>query len=367
MLRTSKLWSARRGSNAAVFALSMVPSFGFAALSIDLGFQRAAHAQLQASVDSIAESGASRLDGSDDGVADAKVLVDNLLAAHEVFGHQLDGAVNGVEFGTWSSKDGFHAGGEASELNAVRVNSRMPDLPSMFAMSFGRDSLGVSAESTAVAGPGGNPGAASEVECFIPLAIPGCLIHDDDMHLEDMSFKLSSDKEDTTGWAGLGEHPSASYVKSMISDCTSSGPAEVEDGIKLDNGKKTSGLKALSAAVNASSTPWDEDKYGPMPAQLDGSSVTNYGNVYEGPILFFNKPGEDFCDGDGGKFTGDAEIMAFGWGVVYDVREGGKLGEEIKMRLDVREDHEVDGSSDGSAPDVGVIAPGNGGVSYVIP
>ena len=283
-----------------------------------------------------------------------------------MFGHGLDTGVNGVDFGVYSDKHGFSPGGDASELNAVRVNSRMANLPSMFALSFGRKDLAVSAGSVAVTGPGGSPSAATEVECFIPLAIPSCLMSDD-MALKDMSFKLSSDKEDTTGWAGLGEHPSASYIKDMIGNCTSSGPASIDDGIKLDNGKKTSGLKALSDAINGSTTKWDESKYGPIPDQLAGSDVTNFGYVYEGPIMFFNKPGEDFCDGDGGKFNGDAEISAFGWGVVYDIREGGKLGEEIKMRLDVTEDHVVDGSSDGSAPDVGVHAPGNGGVSYVIP
>lgn len=366
MLRRFNHLGSRRGSNATLFAISLVPSFGFAALSIDMGFQRAAHAQLQASVDSIAESGASRLDGTEEGVADAKALVEELIAIHDVFGHTLNTGANAVDFGTWSPDDGFMAGGDPTDLNAVRVNSRLANLPSMFAVTFGRKELGVSAEATAVTGPGGSPAAADEVECFIPLAIPGCLMSDE-MALQDMSFKLSSDKEDTTGWAGLGEHPSASYVKDMIGDCTSSGPASIEDGITLDNGKKTSGLMALTDAINASTTKWDEAKYGPMPAQLAGSDVSNYGYIYEGPIMFFSKDGEDFCDGDGGKFNGDAEITAFGWGVVYDVRQGGKLGEEIKMRLDLAENHVVEGSTDGSAPDLGVHAPGNGGVSYVIP
>ena len=46
MQRNPNGLASRRGSNATLFAISLVPSFGFAALSIDMGFQRAAHAQL---------------------------------------------------------------------------------------------------------------------------------------------------------------------------------------------------------------------------------------------------------------------------------------------------------------------------------
>ncbi|MFN7145052.1 MAG: pilus assembly protein TadG-related protein, partial [Myxococcota bacterium] len=56
--------SRRRGNTATIVALSMTGLIGFAALTIDMGYARLVHQQLENTSEAAARAGAARLDGT---------------------------------------------------------------------------------------------------------------------------------------------------------------------------------------------------------------------------------------------------------------------------------------------------------------
>ena len=142
----------RRGSIAVVLAIVLVVTIAVAALVIDLGYARLVQAQLQAAADASALAGVSELNGTDEGMDQARltaVEVASLNLAHGE-GVVLDpndaNAANGdVVLGTWDGAS-FSPNTVADEVNAVQIIARETELvPLLSAVAFQREELGAGA------------------------------------------------------------------------------------------------------------------------------------------------------------------------------------------------------------------------------
>jgi hypothetical protein len=196
-------------------------------------------------------------------------------------------------------------------------------------------------------------------DCFLPIALPDCYFDQDDDGIENMVLKLQPAGIDNAGWGRMNAAWDNTYNKAQITDNCSSGTGYVGDQVFLGNGIATSSLKELDDALEGSSTTWDASTYGDEPDQLccddKGkmiSTLKNFGNTLEGPIILFDD--DSYCtdaDGDGkfdgGSFNGNKTTTGFAWGVIFDVSEKGDAAtRNFQMHIDMTGEHHV-GSSGG--------------------
>jgi hypothetical protein len=324
-----------------VVALCLGILLGISALVVDLGYLGAAQAQLQAAADAASHAGAMQLDGTADGVVAAEQAAIDLASFNTVAGEPvvLDPST-GVETGVWDIPSStFTPGGTALEINAVRVLARRDDLPAWFAnAAFGEETLAASVVSVAHKQDAG----AAEVECFIPLGIPGCLIDDvygmDGINMVDLV--LNPPGVNNVAWARPGANPNANWLRSQLWDCEQDGSLSVDDSVDLNNGVINSALKAMADEVEASGSVWDTDLWGPLPSQHSRSGIkkSSYGNTLEGPIAVYED--DAFCSSPG-PMNGTYPVAGFVWGAIYDVATSGPAAQRtIRMRIDTTQSHE---------------------------
>jgi Flp pilus assembly protein TadG len=351
--RTARLPSrARGGMVVVVVALVLGVLLGISALVVDLGYLGASQAQLQAATDASSHAGAMQLDGTDDGLANASQAALDLASFNEVAGEpvQLDDTTD-IELGIWDIPTStFTAGGDTIEINAVRVTARRDDLPAWFAnAAFGEEVLAASAVSIAHRQFTG----AGEVECFIPLAVPGCWIEDtgpDQVNFYDLV--LNPVGANNVAWARPEANPNGSWLRNQIWNCEYDGNIDVGTSMELNNGVINSALAALAGEVEASSTVWDESKWGPLPPQetRSGISPLQYGHTLEGPIAVFEN--DSYCSSPS-AMNGTEAVSGFVWGAIYEVVTSGKVADRtIKLRLETTEAYDMGVAAGG--PDYGV-------------
>jgi hypothetical protein len=170
----------RRGQTAVVVALSATVLFSFGALAVDMGFARAVRVELQNGADAAAHAAVQQLDGTDVGLATARGMAVAVAAQNVAAGTPiaLDANAANAEdgdlvLGIWDYDAGtFTPSTDATLVNAAKANAGLAALPTFFARIMGTNSVAVGARSVMVQETGG----ASEVDCFLPLAIPDCLI-----------------------------------------------------------------------------------------------------------------------------------------------------------------------------------------------
>ncbi len=335
-----------------VVALCLGILLGISALVIDLGYLSASQAQLQAAADAASHAGALQLDGTDAGVAAASQAAVDVGGFNSVAGEALDlDDTTDVELGIWDiDASSFTAGGDAVDINAVRVTARRDDLPAWFAhAAFGEDALAASAVSIAHRQLTG----AGRVDCFLPLAVPSCFI---DTYGTDMAgyydLLLNPPGVNNVAWARPLANPNAAWLRNQLWDCDYDGPLEVDTNLELNNGVINSALTAMADMVEASDTSWDPAHWGALPAQEPRSGIdpSLYGHTLEGPIAVFDN--DSYCTSPG-PMNGTEAISGFVWGAVYEVVTSGPVGKRtIKLRLETTESYDMGTGAGG--PDYGV-------------
>lgn len=284
----------RRGNYAMVLLLALLVLLGFVSLVVDLGYQRVVGLQLQHGVEAAAHAGAAYLEQTDAGVTYARETARDVGALALVDGQPLE--VDGVatargwatsEVGVWDGAT-FTAGGDLAEINALQVVGHN-DLDTLIArLAFGRNHMGVNAVATAVAPP---PTGAGRVNCFLPIAIPDCLLTDNGpAGLQDLTLRFSPAGTDNAGWANPNGPVSASYIRDQLGACDHSGEAEVGEPVSLQSGVVASALSELVTAVEGSATSWNPDLWGPLPSRDPHSGIASarYGNTLEGVVFLFD-------------------------------------------------------------------------------
>jgi hypothetical protein len=350
----------RSGSTIVFFALGLTVMIGAVALAVDIGAARLVRAELQNVSDASAMAGAMRLDGTDEGLYDARVAAVDLaalnMAARETVVLDLNTANDAdgdVVLGFWDSDAGVFTPSMDPELvDTVVVRAFHPDLATVFAgIAFGRDTIDVAAASTVWQPP---PVAAGKVDCFLPLAVPSCLFDEyPDQDVLDVDLVLNPDGGDNVGWAMLGtSSASASAIRDQIDNCESSGDVETTEIVQLNNGEITTVLRTLGDAIVDSDTAWDTETFGEQPDAYSKSYVDKeggYGNTYGGPLIVFDEP-----DCTNVKFNGDEAVKGFVYAYVYDVvAQGSASDKNIKVRIDVANEY-VYGTGDGGTLENGV-------------
>ncbi len=352
----------RRGNAAIIVGLSLVLLLGAAAVVIDLGYGRLTREQLQNAADAAALAATARLDGTDAGLDDARATALSLAAANMAGGaavtldeNAANDAAGDVVLGVYDDSTGdFTPSTDAALVNAVEVRARIPALGLFVApVALGKNTLAVGAISRTYAETGG----AGATECFIPLGMPACLVdHYGLTGLQNVTLKLNPPSIDNVGYARPNGSPNAAWTRDQLTDCQNSGEVAIGDPLGLQNGTAVSALAEFITALEASTTTWDTAKWGALPAQDGQSSVraAKYGQTFEGVVPVFDG-GNSFCVGSGGTFNGNAPLVGFVWGAVYDVINKGSSGNRtIKMRLDFTQTY--DEGSDVGGPEWGVTA-----------
>lgn len=350
----------RRGNVAVNVALFSVLLLSMGAFGVDLPYARVVRMELEQATEAAAHAGAAQLDGTVEGVAAAGATARSLALVHSAGGSVVQ--PDAVETGVWDD-DTFTPSTDATRANAVRVTASRPELALFFSpAAFSRRTVAVGGRAIAVKDFGG----ASELDCFLPLAVPQCLIEEWGMDsLQDRTIQLNPPGVDNVGWMRPDAAPNAAWTREQFVDCEASGELGVGDDIGLQNGQVTSALDALVNAVRSSSTTWDTSVFGGLPSRMPGSSIpaSDYGHTLEGAIPVFDG-GSEYCEGSGGSFNGMEVVTGFVWVVIYDVRNnGGAAQRSMRLRIDGTREHEV--GTQGGGEDWGVTA--NSPPRFVVP
>lgn len=319
----------RTGQTNVVVALSLTVLVGFAAIAIDVSAARVSRHQLGNAAEAASHAGAAQLDGSVEGMEAARAAALAVAAENSVAGVSVDLDANesnspdgDVVLGFWA--DGaFVPSTVPSAVTTVQVLAERDDLRSTFArVAF--DAETISAGDYSIAQAGG----PSESPCPLPIALADCEI----AAIEDtcdINVVLNSDRLDNGAWARKGgQQANASFVKAALDPSQCAAASEVGEILTLNNGSVTSGLKAMSDAVSASTASWDPLTMGVQPVKLTGSSVNPYGKVLYGQIMVFHDPGNCVST----KYNGERPILGYASAVVYDVVQTGS-NKSMRMRI----------------------------------
>jgi hypothetical protein len=332
----------------------MTVLLGFAAIGVDLGWARYVKVELQHAADAGAHAGVLQLDLTTQGLTDANTFANTIAGDNYAAGSPVTLASGAVETGIWAT-DAFTPSTDPAQVNAVRVHSEIPALSLFFSpAAIRRTSVDVGATSIMW-----RPlQSTSDAYCYLPLAMPACLIgyHDGVSDMEEVTIALQPAGMDAVAWARPNAPANTSWSTSQINGQCSGGDAGVGDPVYLQNGAAISALSALASAINNSSTTWSTSKWGTLPTRPTNSSITvpHWGHTFEGPIMLFDG-GPEYCMPGGGSYTGSYPITGFMWAAVYDVVNTGSVADRtIKLRLDPMTDHEISGIGSSSGPDYGL-------------
>jgi Flp pilus assembly protein TadG len=342
----------RKGNTAVTMAVTLTTLLGFGALVVDVAWGRLVKQELQQSADAAAHAATVQLDGTSAGVTLARASAKAVAAANAAGGEAVSLTDDDIEFGVYDG-GAFTASTDATVINAVRVEAARPGLALYLAPVIGRHEVDVGAQSTMVAEYGGS----GEADCYLPFAVPSCLIeqHGGLENLQDFVYQLQPAGVDNIGWALPNGTPNANTSRELIQDSCSGEPAHIGDPVGLQNGAVQSALTELATALNTSDTRWSTDLWGDTPTRQSTSAVTAgaWGNTVEGIVAVFDG-GTEYCKASA-PWNGNKPIVGFMWGAVYDTRTSGSASDRnIKMRLDVSGVRGDRAGSDGGGPDWGV-------------
>jgi hypothetical protein len=337
---------------AVTLAIALGVLLALGALVVDLGYSRVVHAQLQAAADAAALAGASRLDGSAEGMELARATALEVASENQANGEWVElgenagNAADGdLVLGYWDGEV-FVPSTDPEEVEAVRVRAAMPGLLPLFSRaSFGTETLGAAAISVATQN---RPSGAGRVPWYLPFGLPDCELDGASPdQLLDRTFVLNPARDDNTGWAAVDDHPSSAWAREhlqLTSACMwewyetgtvaeACATAAVGDELGLGNGEQTASLKELVEVVEQG-IPWDAEVWGELPEQQVKSDVNpdEYGHILVGPMPVFDG-GADYCAN--GSWNGSESLTGFVWGAIYDVRWKGKASQKnVWVKID---------------------------------
>lgn len=363
----------RKGSIAVIAGVSFSVLIGLAAVSIDLGRARVVKTNLQYIADAAAHAAVSPLDGTSEGIATANTVIDGVVSQAQVYG--ITPTVDQVETGYYETSSGWHATNDPAQVKAVKVTLSAD----IGYVAFSRAAFGATSLTPRAMGGAGkeqflsetsaeNP--AGEVECFIPIAIPSCVI-DDMMESGDPSVTGTWQPSTTNNvaWADDDGNPNASTLNATINSlsggCSGGQTMEVGSNVYLNNGMITSVAQTIGSFLNTKSTEtWNTAAWGAIPARSSNSAVTvaRYGHIISGPMVVFQDT--SYCSGGGsGPLNGVKQINGFVYAAVYDVvAQGGN--KNVKIFVANPEDFDGDAVADFMGGDNGAVEGTTSGAMY---
>lgn len=349
----------RRGNATTNFGI-IAGGLLFTALVVDLGWAWAHRARIQHINDAVATAAASKLDFSDAGLERSRAVALETMAANDYFGSPSSASlyttgVGALTYGQFDEETRlFTETADVTLINAVRVAANDANVPTIFSgIVFGTEWLAAGADALAVTSYDG----ASEVGCYLPIAVPSCYFTEEERATHSQrSYVFQPATADNVAWASTEGNPSAAYLTAQIEGTCDGGLAGIGDTIYLNNGMISSVLNTLERRMEACTTRWDADAMGTPPSQDGGSTHSSYGCTYEAPVFVFSAPPE-YCTSGSGAFTGDFTIDGIAWGVVYDIDSSGSSAERNAwVRFDFARWHAM--GTAGGGPDYGVKAKG---------
>jgi hypothetical protein len=240
-----------RGAVAIMVALAFVAVMALILLAVQVGDIGMVRGMLQGSADQAALAGAASLDGTDDGVEEAREQAEQMVNGGRNFvssvneGKDLSIAGDAFETGIWDlehPENGFTPSTDAEEVNAVRVVGRKTrgangQVPMFLGGFLGPDSVGVARQAIAAIG------SCREVPCHPDIPIAAC---QEDLRCGQKIRLLQSDNtSDNSAWTGFDQGASASTVRGMIKDCKKIPDVSTGDTISLTNGQDNSANQEL--------------------------------------------------------------------------------------------------------------------------
>lgn len=357
----------RRRGNALLVAVASLAMVGFAALVIDLGFERRACAELQSAADFAALSAVQALDGTSAGLTRAAAVGLSVGNAHLAGGRNPAFTNADFVWGEYKPATGtFVAVVSATRTNSVRVTRRITGYPTWFGRVLGVQTMAARASSFSYRPLAGSVG---RVSCTLPLAVPKCAIEADMRAKRDVTLQFSSARRDNVAWASTGGFNGANYFRDQL-DPPSNGTcrlANAGDPVKLQNGQVTTALTVLRQVINAQNSgtgravAWDAARWGAAPTwanrilpsddngdgrirSSDGETHSStvlqarYGYSIQGAMMVFETPDAngngvgDFCEPGGASYTGDRTLAGFVMAAIYDVDD---TGSDTAFRLKV--------------------------------
>lgn len=320
----------RSGKIAIQAALMLPVLLAFGALAIDRGILQVRDQEAQVAADAVAHAAANSLDGSEEGLEQARSAASTVAARNRVGLEPValdgqEGPVASLELGRWAGGRFVPGTDDPVTVSAARARVTRTDIPTVFGYpAFGIRYMAVDGTAIAIAG------GAGAIECPLPLAVPDCSVPDLP-GLCDADLVLNADGDDTVGWALVGQQrPSASTVRAALDAC-GFGQVSTADTVTLNNGVLTGAMHTLARTVSDSALVWDVDELGELPAQSPRSGVTRYGHVLDGWFIVFHDASA--CQDTSYNETA-LPIEGFLRAYVYDVETSGAVeGREIHARL----------------------------------
>jgi hypothetical protein len=323
------------GAIVVVLAVSLTVLVGFGALAIDSGFQGLLRTQLQNIADASALAGALSLDLSVGGIERSRRDAVWFAGANQLAGQSYTLENDEFEAGVWnwSTETFSHDTSDAARVNAVRTSPKYTVKPIL--MNALSPELNLEGRAVSIAARAPISGG-----CALPIAIPSCeFAGKSPAEICGMDLIFNADGADSAGWASLGSHsPSAASVLSGIDEasdgsCESGGNSNIDsDTLTLNNGSLTNALKAVTSAIENSSTNWNWETLGSLPARDPKSSIrlSRYGNTLEGLLYVYEDPNN--CNGT--KFNGQVSLSGYAKAVLYDTVDTGNVSQrKIKARI----------------------------------
>jgi hypothetical protein len=348
----------RAGSIAVLGIVLLVAVVGFTALGVEGTLAWITRMELQNALDAGTKAGATFLDGTSGGITLAQQNAVTIANRNTAGGQVLSITTADVETGVYTSGVGFAPGGTPATVNALRIVHSVDVGTSFASGAFDTPVLRPTATAIGLRAAVG----AGEADCFLPIAVPECVIEDlaGTGTLEDTMFVFGSSGVNNAAWVGDSTTtPSASWLQSQISsiaDGTCAGhTVSVGTDVGLNNGVVVPALDELDDAVESSTTTWSSSIWGSLPAQWSDSDIdpAKFGNVIEANIVMIDVPG--WCDAGGGPLSGNAPVAGFVKGAVYDVHwQGGAAPtKRFGMRIDLTTLTE---GTDAGGPNFGVVS-----------
>jgi Flp pilus assembly protein TadG len=378
----------RKGTIAVVAGVSFTVLIGLAAVSIDLGRARVVKTELQYIADASAHAAVAPLDGTQDGLDLAQERIEGVVSQAQVYG--ITPTIDQVETGYFDSTTGWHTSTNAADVKAVKVTlSANVGYVGLSRVAFGTTALtpramgGAGKEQFSSETGAQNP--AGEVECFIPIAIPSCVIENMiDNGTPNVTGTWQPSTTNNVAWADDDGNPNASTLNATINSlsggCTGGETMEVGGNVYLNNGMINSVAQGIGTFLNTKATEtWNTSAWGAIPARSSNSAVTatRYGRIISGPMVVFNDT--SYCAGGGsGPLNGVKQINGFIYAAVYDVvTQGGNknvkifianpenfTGDEVAEFMG-GDNGAVEGTTSGSMYNVSFATEEGGGVSGI--
>jgi len=330
----------------------------FSALAIDISYLRVIDLQLDQAIDAAVLAGSGYLDGTLDGIDDARDAAVTTGNSNEVLGGTSLFTNDDVIFGSVSMSEGVYTFEEMDpdsndvdigDINAIRIELEHSSIAALLSSAaFENDTLSSSGSGTAV-----RPfnWGATAVDCFLPVALPDCNFDPDaTTNGPAMFVSGASTLGDNVGWAGVGG-VNGKNVRQQLQGTCAGGTIAVDEYMDLQNGMIAKALDEMGdylADGTGSTEPWDPT-YFPQPSQGDALTVTGdypaspslvnedgdaMVNIIAGPISIIDMAGEPGagCGSDGGDWQQDQPIVGFTYGFIYDVvKDGNFMGMHVQM------------------------------------